>query len=74
MPPTKVYLIGETHFDLRKAERYARAFGRFRPDVITVEASEQTIASYGGFIDGYVHDHPHVERHRIEFIDRKSVV
>ena len=68
MPPTKVYLIGETHFDLRKAERYARAFGRFRPDVITVEASEQTIASYGGLIDGYVHDHPNVERHRIEFM------
>lgn len=43
MPPTKVYLIGENHFDLRKSERYARVFDRFRPDVITVEMTEDYI-------------------------------
>ncbi len=35
--PDRVYLIGEHHFDLEGAPRYARAFGKFKPNAITVE-------------------------------------
>ncbi len=40
MPPTMVYLIGEEHVDLRKLERYQRAFRLLQPDVISTELNE----------------------------------
>ena len=41
--PEKVILIGENHFDLDKPNRYRRAFRKFEPDVITIEATKSLI-------------------------------
>ena len=54
MPPSKVYLIGEEHVDLRKLARYRRAFERFQPDVISTELSEDLFKSVKEYIPGLV--------------------
>lgn len=39
--PSEIHLIGESHLDLNKFNRYFNAFEKIRPDIISVECDEE---------------------------------